>query len=461
MNSTPAALAALVAPSFGAGAGPGACTGAPLPIEAGADEPGVGFAGLLGPDVEATSPAVVDGAAATDIVGIAPPAPTPTPLPAPACATPPPMSDPATTAVLNALALRVATESNAATPALGVGACTPAATVASQPAIAGLGLALQALGSAIAQVTGQPAAGRAPANTVATAAIAATVAASGTVRLPLPASTGDAVATERALDTLMADLAPTKAGGNPGTALGVAAAPADLPGPTGTAQAALAPLAMPLAAVANIVAALSPPSSTAAETDLSMLAGVQAGASADTGALAAATSSASAPAQASATGPLQPAAFQAFLRADGSLPQIAVPMDSPQWGNELSTRVVALAREQFTEAQIRITPDELGPIEVKLRFEGDRVHAQFGAISPEAREALSANLHRLREMLAGEGLNLGQAFVGHHGADRQPGQPGAPGRSSSGGDASGDELGISSAAPRHAATRVGLLDEFA
>jgi flagellar hook-length control protein FliK len=106
----------------------------------------------------------------------------------------------------------------------------------------------------------------------------------------------------------------------------------------------------------------------------------------------------------------------AMRRADGALAPVQAPLDSPQWGNEFASRVVAMVREDLSEAEIHVNPQELGPIEVKIRIEGDRLHAQFGAVSPEAREALSANLHRLRELLAGDGLNLGQTFVGHHGA---------------------------------------------
>lgn len=149
-------------------------------------------------------------------------------------------------------------------------------------------------------------------------------------------------------------------------------------------------------------------------------------------------------------------------RADGALPPVQAPLDSPQWGNEFASRVVAMVREDFAEAEIRVTPQELGPIEVRIRIEGDRLHAQFGAVSAEAREALMSNLHRLREMLAGEGLNLGQAFVGHHGGghagERGPGTPHAASLAQDRND------GLPEAAPTPRTSRGdrdALLDEFA
>jgi flagellar hook-length control protein FliK len=456
MNSAPAAMAALVAPGLGAANVAGAS--APSPLDEGAGGAGLGFAGLLLPEADLASPDVGDTLATTETAAIAPPAPAPTPLPAPLPPTtatpPPPMSDPATTAVLNALALRVATESNTATGIVG-GAATGTLSTAQvgQGAPAGLGLALQALGSAIAQVTGRTAGGPAASQPAATASVASA--------LPLKTVTGDVVAVDLQLEALVADLAPVQADGEAVAAPGTAAPGSNFLGASSPALTPLASLAAPLAAVANVVAAMATPLPVTGENELALLAGVQGAAGVDASALVAAASGTSQPASPPAASPLQPAAFQAFLRADGSLPQIAVPMDSPQWGNELSTRVVAMAREQFTEAEIRVTPDELGPIEVKLRFDGDRVHAQFGAISPEAREALTANLHRLREMLAGDGLNLGQTFVGHHGADRPSGQSTSAGRGGFGQDADGDELATASITTRAASVRVGLLDEFA
>lgn len=146
------------------------------------------------------------------------------------------------------------------------------------------------------------------------------------------------------------------------------------------------------------------------------------------------------------------------LRADGALPQIVVPFNSPQWGNELASRVVTMSREQFSQAEIRVTPDELGPIEITLRFDGEKVHAHFGAVTPEAREALNSNMHRLRELLSSEGLDLGQSFVGHQGGGERRTHDSDGFRLP---DAGGDvEQGMFASAPA-AVSRSGLLDEFA
>jgi flagellar hook-length control protein FliK len=146
-----------------------------------------------------------------------------------------------------------------------------------------------------------------------------------------------------------------------------------------------------------------------------------------------------------------------------SVPGIANSLQHPQWGAEFAQRVTLMLREQLTEADIRITPPELGPIEVKLKLDGERLHAQFVAQHAEVREVLSSNLNRLRELLAGEGLTLGQAFVGQH----AQGQNGS-GTFAQSGDAGRDDPFASAQVERAAsiparvlAARIGLLDEFA
>lgn len=456
------ALAPMLAPPTPGSAAPGAP----------ASEPGVrAFDGVLADTGAASVDAepVDPGATPTASAGAAPveakPAADATQALAaapPAVAVLPAMNDPATTSVLNALALRVATEARTATSAVAGVAIPPAmATAGVDPAVAAT-QAATTLPAALAAASTASLAASMPAGLAAMATTAgmpasvrgAASTASGTGAIPL-ASAMAADADPGALDQLLSTLdallpgAPTAAtSGTSGS--GVASVPM---------AATAAPLAPPLPATPAIL-----PGGDVAKAALEALIEPSPDGGGDPAAGAsplptAVPGAAGAPVLQTATSTV--ASFAAAVpRADGAQPPIQVPFDSPQWGNELTTRVVSLAREQFSEAEIRVTPDELGPIEVKLRFEGDRVHAQFGAISPEAREALTANLHRLREMFAGEGLNLGQAFVGHHGQDagrRFEGQTSRGGGSGSEGD---DD--VAAIAPRvSVAARRGLLDEFA
>jgi flagellar hook-length control protein FliK len=93
------------------------------------------------------------------------------------------------------------------------------------------------------------------------------------------------------------------------------------------------------------------------------------------------------------------------------------------YGDELGTSVVWLAEQRVGHAQLQVTPDHLGPIEVRLQLDGARVHAEFYSAQAEVRHALEASLPRLRDLLGQHGLQLGQADVGqrqHNGRHAPP-----------------------------------------
>ncbi len=98
-------------------------------------------------------------------------------------------------------------------------------------------------------------------------------------------------------------------------------------------------------------------------------------------------------------------------RTDNSQ-SVAVPFNDPRWAQQMGERVVWLARGDVQSAQINITPPQMGPIQINIKMNGDQMSAQFVAVNPEVRQALDDAMPRLREMLSGAGINLGQANVG-------------------------------------------------
>jgi flagellar hook-length control protein FliK len=79
-------------------------------------------------------------------------------------------------------------------------------------------------------------------------------------------------------------------------------------------------------------------------------------------------------------------------------------------GEEVVTALAVV--RQGGEATLRISPDGLGPVEIRLKLDGDRVELGFTATQQDTRQALQDALPKLREMLAQQGLQLGQADVG-------------------------------------------------
>lgn len=108
-----------------------------------------------------------------------------------------------------------------------------------------------------------------------------------------------------------------------------------------------------------------------------------------------------------------PATATARAAAPPPIAPLALPSD-PDAGFDdgFGTRITWMAEQRLGHAQIRLNPEHVGPIEVRVQLEGNRVNAEFSSAHAEVRQAIEASLPRLREMLGQHGLQLGQADVG-------------------------------------------------
>ena len=83
-----------------------------------------------------------------------------------------------------------------------------------------------------------------------------------------------------------------------------------------------------------------------------------------------------------------------------------------------------MADQKIGHAHIKVTPNDLGTVEIRLRLDGDRVHADFSSAQAEVRQALENSLPRLRDMLGQHGFQLAHADVGQQ--HTPPSQGAAP-----------------------------------
>lgn len=93
-------------------------------------------------------------------------------------------------------------------------------------------------------------------------------------------------------------------------------------------------------------------------------------------------------------------------------PNFTPDVNSPDFDDAFGARIGWLADQKIGHAHIRVTPHDMGQIDVKLQLDGDRLHASFTSAHAEVRQALENSLPRLREMLGEQGLQLAQADVG-------------------------------------------------
>lgn len=104
-----------------------------------------------------------------------------------------------------------------------------------------------------------------------------------------------------------------------------------------------------------------------------------------------------------------------------------LPMHDRRFAEALGGRLQWLAEQGGGEVRLRLSPEGLGPVEIRLHLDGDRVDLAMHASLAETRQALEQALPKLREMLAQGGLQLGQADVGQHPAhEHKPGTAETP-----------------------------------
>ena len=89
-----------------------------------------------------------------------------------------------------------------------------------------------------------------------------------------------------------------------------------------------------------------------------------------------------------------------------------------------------MADQKIGHAHIKVTPNDLGTVEIRLRLDGDRVHADFSSAQAEVRQALENGLPRLRDMLGQHGFQLAHADVGQQHTSPQQGAASPHGESS-------------------------------
>jgi flagellar hook-length control protein FliK len=93
--------------------------------------------------------------------------------------------------------------------------------------------------------------------------------------------------------------------------------------------------------------------------------------------------------------------------------QMMAPVASSEWRAELGDKLSWLVGRQAQTAELVLNPPSLGTIEVRLNMNmsGNETGAQFFTANANVRDALEAAFPRLRELLAGAGITLGDTTV--------------------------------------------------
>ncbi|BBI98774.1 flagellar hook-length control protein [Ferrigenium kumadai] len=153
----------------------------------------------------------------------------------------------------------------------------------------------------------------------------------------------------------------------------------------------------------------------------------------------------------------------------GDNPQtIATPLGNSGWADDFSQKITWMSTQQNQVAELHLNPPDLGPLDVVLKISDSQATALFTSPHGAVREAVENALPKLREMLADNGITLGNTTVSDQ-APRDRDTQGFMGQGSGtaaqqGGGGSAARLeGASTAAAQVATVRRhnGMVDTFA
>ena len=92
--------------------------------------------------------------------------------------------------------------------------------------------------------------------------------------------------------------------------------------------------------------------------------------------------------------------------SQATLPPMEVPPGEKGWDRSMGERILWMVGRQVQGAELKITPPQLGPIDIRISIQNDQASVTFAAQHAVVREALEAAIPRLREMLGENNLQL-------------------------------------------------------
>ena len=153
--------------------------------------------------------------------------------------------------------------------------------------------------------------------------------------------------------------------------------------------------------------------------------------------------------------------------------QATLPMlpQAPTFAPALGQQIDVWMKGGVQHAEVQLSPQDLGPIRVKIEMQGDQTRVHMTADVQSTRDALQQAMPQLSEQLGNVGLSLSGSSVSDQPAYQQQAQAnadggfGGNGRQGNGGAAASGQGGLEDIAAatvaRQMAQRRGLLDTYA
>jgi flagellar hook-length control protein FliK len=100
------------------------------------------------------------------------------------------------------------------------------------------------------------------------------------------------------------------------------------------------------------------------------------------------------------------------LRSAQAAVSLRQPVGTEAWQDELSAQLSFMAEQgEGSEAVMKLAPEELGELEVRVEVRDGEAALQFGVLNADARQAVEAAQSRLRELFSSQGMNISEFRV--------------------------------------------------
>ena len=141
--------------------------------------------------------------------------------------------------------------------------------------------------------------------------------------------------------------------------------------------------------------------------------------------------------------------------SDGAITRpVHVPVGTAAWADEIGSRLTMMTEKGQHTASLRLSPEHLGPLEIRIAMRDDQASVWFGAAHADTRAAIEQALPRLREMFTAQGMSLADA-----GVYREPPRQQTPTFTNNASNA--DNNSTTDPVSAAAQVKVGLLDAYA
>ena len=104
------------------------------------------------------------------------------------------------------------------------------------------------------------------------------------------------------------------------------------------------------------------------------------------------------------------------------VPAMTKPISHPEWNQDLGDRIVWMNSRGISSAEIKMNPQNMGPITVRIDMNQDQATIAFTAQNSEVRTALEASIPKLREMLSSQQVTLAEVNVSQQSTSNDSGR---------------------------------------